>query len=100
MADHRRSTAGHRLQPDDLVVLNDGRTGAVAWCFTGAEPHWRRGWVAWLLVDGAGATPAETDAAWRLLFGRRHRGRRAWGDRLMVRPEQIRQVIPRLRGHG
>jgi hypothetical protein len=48
-----------------------------------------RGCVTWLVIEGAGASHEEIDAAWRLVFGRRRRGRHRWTDRLAIRPEQI-----------
>ena len=93
----RLLTAGHWLKGGDIVVLTDGRSGHVVFYLIQAEAHPVRGFVAWVLIENAGASPAEVEAAWRLWWGpRRRRGRLRWHDRLAVRPEQISHVIPRL----
>jgi hypothetical protein len=56
-------SAGHRFKRDDIATLNDGCTGRVAFYLTGAERHPVRGRVTWPVIEGAGASPKEIDAA-------------------------------------
>ena len=95
---HAWRSAGHQFLPGDIMVLKDGRQGVLVHAFHSAERHPTRDWIRWLLIEGAGATPEEVDAAWDLCFGKRRKGRNNPGgaDRLAVHPEDVAEVIPRV----